>query len=538
MGAPKDMGHFEQATGVLTRRRFFEQLAAVGGVSLAMAGMDALGFGFSSASAAPPALTGDAKGKKVVILGAGLAGMTAAYELSKAGYTCQVLEARSFAGGRCQTGRAGFKETDLNGNQLECDFDEGLYINHGPWRIPYHHRSTLHYTKLFNVPLELFVNDNDASYVYFEKGSGPLAGKPIRKGQIAADARGHTAELIAKVAGKGDLDAALTPADRDKFIAYLVNDGQLSPKDLAYTGTDGRGFAINPGAGVDPGPGKPSLPYSLKDVLDSKAWQVLTSTANWEQQRTMFQPVGGMDQIARGFEKQVGQMIRYSTQVRKIKQTPKGVTVSFTGADGKPGVAEADYCICTIPLSVLRNIDLDASKPFKAAMAGVSYAAVNKIGLQMKRRFWEEDHFIYGGHVYNDMPGIGTITLPSTGFQGQKGVLLGYYAFAAEAAKVSAKNPADRAAFAVAAGQKVFPQYAENFEKAFSYSWHLSEHNLGGWAEWSEEGRANAYPVLCEPDGRLYLAGEHLSYLGGWQAGAIESAWQQVARIHARVQAA
>ncbi len=524
------------AAGVLTRRRFFEQLAAVGGLSLAMAGMDALGFGFSSAQAAPPALTGGGKGKKVVILGAGLAGLTAAYELSKAGYEVQVLEARSFAGGRCQTARKGFQHTDLAGNSQTCDFDEGLYINHGPWRIPYHHHSTLHYTKLFGIPLEIVVNDNDAAYVYFEKGAGALTGKPIRKGQIAADARGHTAELFAKIASKGDLDAALSPADRETFIAYLANEGRLSRADLSYTGTDGRGFEVAPGAGLNPG--TPSAPFPLSDVLSSKTWRVLSSVAGYEQQRTMFQPVGGMDQIAKGFEKHVGPAIRYSIVVDNIKQGPDGVKVSFQDAAGKPGEVAADYCICTIPLSVLKNIPMDVSKPFQAAMSGVSYAAVNKIGLQMKRRFWEEDHGIYGGHIYTDMAGIGSISLPSTGWQSQKGVILGYYAFGGEAARISARSPKDRAAFAVAAGQKVFPQYAESFETAFSFSWHLAEHNLGGWAEWSDEGRKDAYPILNDPDGRIYLAGEHLSYLTGWQAGAIESAWLQVAKLHARVQQA
>jgi len=522
----------------LTRRRFFEQLAAVGGMSLAVAGLEALGFGFASAQAAPPTLSGGAKGKKVVILGAGLAGMTAAYELDKAGYQVQVVEARAFAGGRCQSARKGFKHTDLAGNTQVCDFDEGLYLNHGPWRIPYHHRSTLHYTKLFNVPLESFVNDNDAAYVYFEKGSGPLAGKPVRKGEIAADVRGYAAELLAKCASKGNLDDPLSADDREKFLAYVVNEGRLDPKDLSYKGTSGRGFAVRPGAGVDPGPGKPSVPYALADVLDSKAWQVLSSVTEYEQQRTMLQPVGGMDQIAKGFERQVGRLIKYSTKVEKISQGPSGVSVAVRDEAGHASVITADYCICTIPLSVLRNIDMQVSAPFEEAMADVAYAPVNKIGLQMKRRFWEEDHFIYGGHIYMDNPAISSISLPSTGWQGQKGVLLGYYAFGSEAARISALPPKERAAFAVAAGQKIFPQYEENFETAFSFSWHLAEHNLGGWAEWSPEGRASAYPVLCQPDGRIYLAGEHLSYLGGWQAGAIESAWQQVERLHARVQKA
>ena len=367
------------------------------------------------------------------------------------------------------------------------------------------------------------------------KGEVPLAGEPIREGQIAADARGYAAEMIAKAASKGQLDAPLTPEDRDLFVAYMINEGRLSPTDLAYTGTEGRGFDVHPGAGVDPGPGKPSTPYSLSDVLHSKAWRVLSSVSGYEQQRTMLQPIGGMDQIAKGFEKRVGTMIRYSCVVDKIKQGPKGVGVTYTDKFGEQDTITADYCVCTIPLSVLKNIDADFSAPFKAAMSGVAYAPVNKIGLQMKTRFWEENHQIYGGHIYNDMPGIGTITLPSTGWQGQKGVLLGYYAFGGEAAKISAKSPADRAAFAVAAGQKIFPEYAENFENAFSFSWHLAEFNLGGWAEWGEEGRKSAYPVLTEPDGRVYLAGEHLTYLGGWQAGAIESAWQQIGRLHARV---
>ncbi|HEX7944476.1 MAG TPA: flavin monoamine oxidase family protein [Phenylobacterium sp.] len=519
-----------------TRRRFFEQLAAVGGVSLAMAGMDALGFGIASATELPPTLSGGAKKTKVVILGAGLAGLTAAYELGQAGYAVQVLEARGVAGGRAQTARKGFVDTDLLGNRQVCDFDEGQYINVGPWRVPYHHHSTLHYIKKFNVPVELFNNDNDAAYVYFGRGKGPLAGKPIRKGQIAADARGYTAELMAKVASKGDLDAALSPADRETFIAYLVNEGRLQASDLRYTGTDGRGYDILPGAGVDPGPGKLSTPFAFGDVLNSRAWFVLTSVAGWEQQRTMLQPVGGMDQIPRGFVRNLPKgVITYNAQVDRISQSASGVTVAYTDAKGAKAEASGDYIICTIPLSVLKSIKMDVSKPFLDAMGKVAYAPVNKIGLQMKTRFWEEKHGIYGGHIYNDIPGIGTISLPSTDWHGQKGTLLGYYAFGGEAAKISAMKPDARAKFAVDEGMKIFPEYRENFEKAFSKSWHLDKHNLGGWAEWSDESRRTAYPLLNEPDGRIYLAGEHLSYLGGWQAGAIESAWQQIAKIHARV---
>ncbi|WP_374574389.1 NAD(P)/FAD-dependent oxidoreductase [Phenylobacterium sp.] len=520
----------------LSRRMFLERLSGVGGTALLLAGMSALGFGVESALAEPPKLTGGA-GKKVVILGAGVAGMTSAYELSKAGYEVTVLEARSFAGGRCQTARKGFVLQELGGEKQVCDFDDGLYINHGPWRIPYHHQSTLHYTKEFNIPLEIVVNDNDHSYIYFEKGSGPLAGKPVRKTQVAADIRGYAAEILAKQVKQGALDQQMTADDREMFIAYLRREGYLT-EDLAYKGTDGRGYDVNPGALMDPGPGKASTPYALTDVLHSQAWGVLSSVTNFEQQRTMFQPIGGMDQIAKGFAGALGQTIKYSCLVKQVRQDDSGVTVAYVDGDGQAGVIKADYCICAIPLSVLRQMDVGVSPKFKEAIGSVSYSLVGKIGLQMKRRFWEEDHHIYGGHVYTDNPDIGVISLPSTGYQSQKGVLLGYYQFGGNAAKVSALDVAGRTALALAAGQKVFPQYKDSFETSFAASWHRIEHNLGGWAQWDDTGRRDAYPILCEPDGRIYLAGEHMSYLTGWQAGGIESAWEQIAKLDKRVHAA
>jgi monoamine oxidase len=519
---------------VVTRRSFLEQMALVGGTGLLLAGMEAFGYGIASAAEAPPAMTGGA-GKTVIILGAGVAGMSAAYELNKAGYKVQVIEARSFAGGRCQTARAGFSLTELGGATQTCDFDPGLYINHGPWRLPYHHRSVLHYTKLFKVPLEVMVNDNDRSFLFFDKGTGPLAGKKVRKGEIAADIRGSAAEMLAKVVRKGGLDDPMTAEDRELLVQYLIREGRLSRDSLAYTGTDGRGFITPPGAGLEAG--TPSKPFAVTDILHSRTWQVLASVAEFEQQRTMFQPVGGMDAIAKAFAKAIGPMIKYSTVVDKIQQDANGVTISAT-AGGKPVVIKGDYCLCTIPLSVLKSIDLGVSDTFKAAIAAPSYAPVGKIGLQMKRRFWEEDEFIYGGHVHTDNPDIGSITLPSTGWQSNKGVLLGYYQFGANAAKISALSPAARATFATDFGKKIFPTYQSDMEKHFSVAWHRVQYNLGGWAGWSAEARAKSYPTLLEPDGRIYLAGEHLSHLGGWQAGGIESAWQQIAKIHARVMAA
>jgi monoamine oxidase len=516
---------------------FLEQIGRTLGTSAVFAGLSAFGVQNASAREAPPVLQGSGRGKRIVILGAGHAGQTAAYELSKRGYECVIVEARGFAGGRCQTARAGTQVQELGGEAQICQFDKGQYLNFGPWRIPYHHRSTLHYTREFAVPLEVMVNENDAAYVYHQGVGGPLSDRQVRRLEILADMHGHTNEIIAKAASGGKLDGLLQPDDRALFLDYLKSEGYLSAKDYAYLGTEGRGFKVEPGAGIDPGPGVDSTPYGFSDLLGSKLWRSLHSVGRWTQQRTMFQPVGGMDQIAKAFQKRVGHLTRYHKEVDRVVQKDGGVEVFCTDTkSGQKTTVTGDFCICTIPLSVVRGLEIDFSPAFKAAIAQAAYVPVGKIGLQMKRRFWELDDHIYGGHIATNFDLINQITLPSDGWQKSKGVVLGGYLHQAAAAEMSAMSLEERVETALAAGEKIFPgRYRANFETGFSWFWHRAQYSLGGWAEWSGEARRDAYPLLLEPDRRIYLAGEHLSYLTGWQAGAFESAWAQIEKLHARV---
>lgn len=523
-----------------SRRDFLMKALAVGGSGFLLASMKAWGMDIASLQDTPPVLAGSGKGKTVLILGAGLAGMTAAYELGKLGYACKVIEARDLAGGRCQTARSGKELQELGGEKQVCRFDKGQYINFGPWRIPFNHRSTLHYTSAFNVPLELFNNDNDAAYVYSPDSPGPLAGRRLRQFEVKADMRGYVNELLAKTLKSGSMDQQVSAQDKELLIDYLANEGFLSRKDLRYRGTDGRGWKVKPGAGVQPGAGVPSDPLAFGELLQSRLGHIYHSVHEFEQQATMLQPVGGMDQIAKAFEKRVGRNIRYHTEVVQLRNLPGKVEVQVKDVrSGALSTLTGDFCLCTIPLSVLRHVKTDFSDKFNTALQAASYAPVCKIGLQMKRRFWELDDHIYGGHVWVGDPRINLISLPSSNWQGSKGTLLGYYNFGPQAAEVSALSLQERADFALAMGEKIFPgQYRKSFESAFSVAWHRVKYNLGGWAEWSPEARATAYPLLWEGEGRTLLAGEHMSYLPGWQAGAIESSWQQIARIHQRLMSA
>ena len=209
------------------------------------------------------------------------------------------------------------------------------------------------------------------------------------------------------------------------------------------------------------------------------------------------------------------------------------------GGSGDENTREVagDYCVCTIPLSVLRGIPADFSTPVREAVNAVPYMPAGKIGLQFKRRFWEEDDRIYGGISWTDQ-NITQILYPNHDYLGgDGGLVIGYYHFERDAEEVGNLSPAEREAHALAQGAKLHPQYPAEFENSFSVAWQRVPYSLGGWAVWSEEARAKYYPVLNQPDGPFLLAGEHLTYLGGWMAGAFESAKAVVSTIAERVKA-
>jgi len=104
-------------------------------------------------------------GKTVVILGAGVAGLCAAYELDQAGYDCVILEADHRLGGRSLTVRRGDVFREIDGPAQQCAFDEGLYLNVGPGRIPHHHVHVIDYCRRFGVSLQPFIFASRANLV-------------------------------------------------------------------------------------------------------------------------------------------------------------------------------------------------------------------------------------------------------------------------------------------------------------------------------------------------------------------------------------
>ena len=117
------------------RRRDFLKQSAIAAAILPALAQRGLAFGRK-----PLGRSGTPK--RVIIIGAGLAGLSAAYELTQAGHDAVVLEARTHPGGRVQT--------------LRDPFPEGLYVEAGAARIPNHHHFTRQYVELFGLTLEPF----------------------------------------------------------------------------------------------------------------------------------------------------------------------------------------------------------------------------------------------------------------------------------------------------------------------------------------------------------------------------------------------
>src|SRR5436305_1022261 len=351
-----------EAPSAPSRRDLLSLIGAVAGSAAMLEAMTALGFASQSGYKGPVRLQGDPKGASVLILGAGLAGMTAALEMHNAGYKVQLLEFNGRPGGRNWTLRGGDQFTELGGASQTCEFEQGLYINPGPWRIPYHHRGLLDYCKRLNVALEPFIQLNHNALLH---GSRAFAGKPQRIREVKTDFQGQVSELLAKVVQQGKLDGTVSKEDKEILLQALRSWGALD-KDHAYKANlitaEFRGYAKEPGGGLDAAP-VPGEPLALSEILKSRMWRYLQNFALHEFQTTMFQPVGGMDMIGKAFAREVGDLIRYESKVTRIQQDGRGVTVSYVDSE-TPAVhqhAKDDWCICTIPLSILSQIQIHVS---------------------------------------------------------------------------------------------------------------------------------------------------------------------------------
>lgn len=394
----------------ITRRQFLTRSA------LAAAGAGLLR---SSLAHGAPAVITKGPAKKVLVLGAGMAGLVAAYELTQLGHDVTVLEARTRPGGRVHT--------------LRQPFSDGLYAEEGAARIPENHDLTLKYVKLFELPLEPFYPSR-LNAVRFDRGSREEV--PI----------------------------------------------------------DGFTDAMTHNYGGDLG-GAPDHWRKIK---------------------------GGTDLLPAAFAKRLGSKIIYDAPVLRIEQDAKAAHVVFLKATA-PHTFSADSVLCTIPFSVLRNVELPGlSERKRDVIKRVRYDAVARVYLQTKNRFWEQR----GLNGFAFTAGAIEIWQPTWSQPGPRGILM-TYARPGEAERITKLKEKERIDSTLKQLDGIFTGLRDNFERGATKCWLDDEWSRGAWAfvGFSDFISASA------PDGRVHFAGEHLSAWSSWMQGALSSGLRAVKEI-------
>lgn len=524
----------------LDRRAFLRAVGATGGAGAMLATMGALGLTPTAQAAAAHeasfrsprpgdfSLTGRAAAS-VVVLGGGIAGLTTAYELGKAGYRCTVLEARDRPGGRNFTVRGGDSTVDLYGHRQTARFSDGQYMNAGPARIA-QWMITLDYCRELGVPIEVFTNVNADTYLYNES-AGMTA--PMRYRAAKADVFGYVTELLAKASDQGALDQALTAEDRERLTEFLKDYGDLG-KTLEYTGSSRRGYSVWPGAAGTPGVIESDVP-TASEIFASGVGRYFSFEFEFDQAMLMFQPVGGMDRIPHALAQAIGtRKIRTGCAVTQVTDKADGVRVTYTQG-GRTKVLDADYCVAAMPPNILAKVPHNLGTGVQAALEAITPSSAGKIGLEYRSRWWETDHRIYGGITETDLD-VTHIWHPSYGFHGKRGLIIGYYNTGSRADSYAPLTPKEREVRAVAAGVKIYgDKYRSELATSFSHHWRQFPYQEAAWHSTPGGPDHARYQPLNEPTGHVYFAGDWLSYMDAWQHGAFSSARKAVTALHRRV---
>ena len=446
--------------------------------------------------------------KRVVVLGAGVAGLVAAYELKQQGHDVVVLEAQNRVGGRVLTCR---------------EFAPGLYAEFGAMRIPRSHDLTLKYCAKFNLPLTPFVMGNAKALVHIA-GQRMTLDEAQRSPErmpfdLAPHERGKTADQL-WAAAIADIKALL---DRDGPSAWDQIRAEFDQFSL-YEFLKHRNFS------------KGAIEYYavmnfVEADMNNAVMEVLRE--DLEGAYVDMQTIeGGMDRLPRAFYAELEQEVRFGAEVRAIDQTDADVTIHYKTEAGRFSIT-ADYCVCALPFPCLRTIEL--GRPFSRAklraIRQLNYHASTKILFQVRHRFWEDEDGIVGGATVTDLP-IRRINYPPSSTETTRGVLLASYTWGQDALQWGAMDPETRLEEALDDVARIHPRIRDEYEVGTSYAWYADRWARGAFALFAPEQQTDLQAAIVEPEGRVHFAGEHCSLYHAWIQGALESGIRAAKEVH------
>jgi monoamine oxidase len=450
-----------------------------------------------------------ARPARVVVVGAGMAGLVAASELLRAGHDPIVLEAQQRVGGRVLT--------------LREPFAPGLWAEAGAMRVPRSHRLTMALIDRYRLATQPFTMDNPDAYCVF-------CGVRTRRRDLATDpyALGfEVAEHERDVAIAELWTNALTP-----FSQRLQVDGDTAWEQIAMEYDQ----------------------YAVREFLEAQKWsegaiemfgllfnqEALMNSSFLELLREelgnyytdLVYLDGGTDLLPRAFLPELGDRIRFGAKVVALEQADDSVTVHYRTGGGRFSVT-GDYVILTVPFPVLRHVEFAPafSRPKQRAIRQLHYDASAKVFLQFRRRFWEDDDGIVGGGSVTDLA-VRNVYYPDHGRDTGRGVMLASYTWGEDAQRWGSLSAGERITQALEDIARIHPQAPEEFEVGASKMWHDDEFAGGAFALFDPGQQTLLFDAIVAPEGRVHFAGEHASLAHAWIQGAIESGIRAAAEVY------
>lgn len=449
--------------------------------------------------------------KKIILIGAGMAGLVAASLLKEAGHRVTILEASDRVGGRIYT--------------IQSDFTDELYFEAGAMRIPNTHLLTLEYIKKFNLPLNPFINSTPDDILFVKNIKSRLKvyeQYPAIFGfPVAPHERGKTAVELIQFAIKPVID--LINQNPQLYWPWIIQEFDKYSMD-AYLRHNPFGTRLTSGA-IE----------MIKVTLSLEGFPELSFLELLREFMVLFTPnikffeiTGGNDQLPKAFVPQLKDDIMFGLKVTKITQSNNQVTIDATHTKiSRPFQITGDLAIVTIPFSVLQFVEIEPRNSFSEnkwkAIRELHYVGSTKSGIQFKNRFWEKEG-IFGGQTVTDLP-IAYTQYPSTrlGTSGS-GIILASYTWGDDALVWDSLNSQDRLEYtlknlAAIHGERVYHE----FVTGASFSWTRNPYSGGAFTMFKPEQIKELSPYISSPEGRVHFAGEHASTQHGWIQGAIES---------------